>query len=204
MFDYELLKRANKRFNFRNGSIGNFFLTGARLFFGSLEAAIFLFSAITGIRESMRVIPVINTNQTATISAVLENGDTLQGQCEISHPPSTGCSARKRIGNPIDLFSPEAALFDNPQIEDYRNGNLVFSKQACQQLSSRIRRIYYMNEFGQEIYPIANAKFFDAIKTKSTLVYSIGSLYTSIIPCLILRGVGAAISQSPSHHECLK
>ncbi|KAI8581080.1 hypothetical protein K450DRAFT_234524 [Umbelopsis ramanniana AG] len=201
MFDYELLKRANKRFNFRNGSIGNFFLTGARLFFGSLEAAIFLFSAITGIKESMRVIPVINTNQTATISAVLENGDTLQGQCEISHPPSTGCSARKRIGNPIDLFSPEAALFDNPPIEDYYNGNLVFSKQACQQLNSRIRRIYYMNEFGQEIYPIANAKFFDAIKSKSTLVYSIGSLYTSIIPCLILRGVGAAISQSSSLNQ---
>ena len=37
-FHFEVLKRAHKRFNFRNGSIGNFFLTGARLFFGSLEA----------------------------------------------------------------------------------------------------------------------------------------------------------------------
>jgi 2-phospho-L-lactate transferase/gluconeogenesis factor (CofD/UPF0052 family) len=201
MFDYELLKRANKRFNFRNGSIGNFFITGARLFFGSLEAAIFLFSAITGIRESLRVIPVINTNQTATISAVLENGDILQGQCEISHPPPSGCAARKRIGNPIDLFSQQAAIFDNPQAENHPNGNLVFSKQDCQQLSSRIQRIYYMNEFGQEIYPIANAKFFDDINSKSTLVYSIGSLYTSIIPCLILRGVGAAISQSSTLHQ---
>ena len=38
MFNFEILKRAYKNFNFRNGSIGNFFLTGARLFFGSLEA----------------------------------------------------------------------------------------------------------------------------------------------------------------------
>jgi len=196
MFDYELLKRANKRFNFRNGSIGNFFLTGARLFFGSLEAAIFLFSAITGISESMRVIPVINTNHGATISAILENGDTLQGQCEISHPSPNTCSTRRRIGNPIDMFSQEH-YFDNPQSENH-NGNLVFSKQECQQLNSRIRRIFYMNEFGQEIYPIANPKLFDGINTKTTLVYSIGSLYTSIIPCLILRGVGAAISQSSS------
>jgi hypothetical protein len=197
MFDYEVLKRANKRFNFRNGSIGNFFLTGARLFFGSLEAAIFLFSAITGITESMRVIPVINTNHNATISAILENGDTLQGQCEISHPSPSACAgkARRRIGNPIDLFS--HSLFDNQQPEN-DNGNLIFSKQECQQLNSRIRRIFYMNEFGQEIYPIANAKFFDGINSKSTLVYSIGSLYTSIIPCLILRGVGAAIAQSSS------
>ncbi|CAM0137776.1 hypothetical protein VKS41_000985 [Umbelopsis sp. WA50703] len=203
MFDYEVLKRANKRFNFRNGSIGNFVLTGARLFFGSLEAAIFLFSAITGISESKRVIPVINTNHNATISATLENGDTLQGQCEISHPSATSCAARKRLENPIDFFSQQAVFEDNYSLES-DSGNLVFSKAECQQLKSRIHRIYYNNEFGQEIYPIANAKFFDGINSKATLVYSIGSLYTSIIPCLILRGVGAAISQSSSlQHKIL-
>jgi hypothetical protein len=68
-FNSEILKRAHKHFNFRNGSIGNFFLTGARLFFGSLEAAIFLFSAITGIRETS-VVPVINTNHTAAIAGI--------------------------------------------------------------------------------------------------------------------------------------
>jgi 2-phospho-L-lactate transferase/gluconeogenesis factor (CofD/UPF0052 family) len=186
MFDYEVLKRANKRFNFRNGSIGNFVLTGARLFFGSLEAAIFLFSAITGISESKRVIPVINTNHNATISATLENGDTLQGQCEISHPSATSCAARKRLENPIDFFSQQAVFEDNYSLES-DSGNLVFSKAECQQLKSRIHRIYYNNEFGQEIYPIANAKFFDGINSKATLVYSIGSLYTSIMPYIAWR-----------------
>jgi hypothetical protein len=68
-FNSEILKRAHKHFNFRNGSIGNFFLTGARLFFGSLEAAIFLFSAITGIRDTS-VVPIINTNHTAAIAGI--------------------------------------------------------------------------------------------------------------------------------------
>ena len=31
-----------------------------------------------------------------------------------------------------------------------------------------------------------------------TLIYSIGSLYTSIVPCLILRGVGKSIADSPT------
>ncbi|KAF9944521.1 hypothetical protein BGZ65_011921, partial [Modicella reniformis] len=82
----EILKRAHKRFSFANGSIGNFFLTGARMFFGSLESAIFLFSAITGITEPTRVIPVINTNHGIAIAALLMNGNTILGQCAISHP----------------------------------------------------------------------------------------------------------------------
>ncbi|KAI8582294.1 hypothetical protein K450DRAFT_228281 [Umbelopsis ramanniana AG] len=198
MFDYEILKRSHKRFNFRNGSIGNFFLTGARLFFGSLEAAIFLFSAITGINEPTSVIPVINTNHTASIAAILENGETLKGQCEISHPAPLSEKKQKPL-NPIDAFSklafPGSPIFEsNPQFND----NLVFSKTLEEKLHARIARIYYMNEFGQEIYPIPSPKVLKHLSTKNVLVFSIGSLYTSIVPCLILRGVGNAIAQSPS------
>lgn len=80
LFNFEILKRAHKQFSFRNGSIGNFFLSGARQFLGSLEAAIFLFQAITGIEEPTAVVPVINTNHTAAIAAQLLNGDILRGQ----------------------------------------------------------------------------------------------------------------------------
>jgi hypothetical protein len=64
-------------------------LTGARLFFGSLEAAIFLFSAITAIRDT-NVVPVINTNHTAAIagksnhSVLIEQINSLVFFC--SHP----------------------------------------------------------------------------------------------------------------------
>ena len=205
LFNFEILKRAHKHFNFRNGSIGNFFLTGARLFFGSLEAAIFLFSSITAIREPTHVLPVINTNHTAAIAALLEDGHTLRGQCEISHPGQHQTSTKSM--NPIDAFS-KLALPQSPMLEhneqQSRNGNLFFSKCTEEKLSSAIARIYYMNEYGQEIYPLPNPKILDHLNTRTDLVYSIGSLYTSILPCLILRKVGHAIAHSPSlRHKIL-
>ncbi|ORX53597.1 UPF0052-domain-containing protein [Hesseltinella vesiculosa] len=201
-FNSEILKRAHKQFNFRNGSIGNFFLTGARLFFGSLEAAIFLFSAITGIREPTYVLPCINTNHSAAIAAILENGQILRGQCEISHPGLNSDKHCKSV-NPIDAFSKLAMPNSPVQTEDesfdrIRNDNLVFSKTADDKLDSAIRRIYYMNEYGQEIYPLPNPKVISHLNQRDFLVYSIGSLYTSLLPNLILRRVGAAISHSPS------
>jgi 2-phospho-L-lactate transferase/gluconeogenesis factor (CofD/UPF0052 family) len=196
-FNFEILKRAHKHFNFRNGSIGNFFLTGARLFFGSLEAAIFLFSSITAIREPTCVLPVINTNHTAAIAALLEDGHTLRGQCEISHPGQK--TPHSKFVNPIDAFS-KLALPNSPLLgnEEEINGNLIFSKATEDTLSAPIRRIYYMNEYGQEIYPLPNPKVLDHLSRRTHLVYSIGSLYTSILPCLILRKVGHAIAQSRS------
>ncbi|CEG68446.1 hypothetical protein RMATCC62417_04705 [Rhizopus microsporus] len=198
-FNCEILKRAHKHFNFRNGSIGNFFLTGARLFFGSLEAAIFLFSSITAIRQPTCVVPVINTNHTAAIAALLEDGHILRGQCEISHPGYR--QSRNKTMNPIDAFSklalPSSPIVGNDE-EDEINGNLIFSKSTEEQLSAPISRIYYMNEYGQEIYPLPNPKVLDHLNTRTELVYSIGSLYTSILPCLILRKIGHAIANSPS------
>ncbi|KAG2228042.1 hypothetical protein INT45_012066 [Circinella minor] len=213
-FHFEVLKRAHKRFNFRNGSIGNFFLTGARLFFGSLEAALFLFSAITGISERTTVVPVINTNHTATIAAKLINGDTLAGQNEISHPPAKkgllhngvrpatpGC--RWTRFNPIDAFSHLALDNEDDQQAPLSpdiggsTGNLFFSKDVVhEKLASRIERLYYINQYGQEIYPFPNPKVISHMSTKETLIYSIGSLYTSIVPCLILRDVGNSIARS--------
>ncbi|ORZ03245.1 hypothetical protein BCR43DRAFT_431096 [Syncephalastrum racemosum] len=197
LFNFEILKRAHKQFSFRNGSIGNFFLSGARQFLGSLEAAIFLFQAITGIEEPTAVVPVINTNHTAAIAAQLLNGDILRGQCEISHPgPSTTLA---RTINPIDALS-RLALPNSPEAitsPEVRNGNLFFDTNNHTELSSPIRRIYYMNEYGQEIFPLPNPKVLHHLGERGdTLIYSIGSLYTSIVPCLILRGVGRAIANA--------
>lgn len=54
--------------------------------FGSLPSAIFLFKSVASVAPGTHVIPVINTNQTVTIAAELENGETIVGQCAISHP----------------------------------------------------------------------------------------------------------------------
>ncbi|KAF9586331.1 hypothetical protein BGW38_006813 [Lunasporangiospora selenospora] len=262
----EILKRAHKKFSFANGSIGNFFLTGARMFFGSLESAIFLFAAITGITEPTRVIPVINTNHGIAIAASLKNGHTILGQCAISHPAlaaassdgfsgghiraTTSSIATAHAGTPTSAnsgaqatstpthshmqssvsSSPSGAaspassqdlnrsaeldaLLSNSnhpshhhqhQLEDsfstlkLTQSNIHFDKTptSSNSLQSRISRLYYINEYGQEIFPPPNPKLLISLAEMETLVYSIGSLYTSIIPCLILKDVGRCIAES--------
>lgn len=55
--------------------MGNLFLTGARLYTGSFEAAIYLLGSITGVRDNVEVIPAINSNFSYHISAGLQDGN---------------------------------------------------------------------------------------------------------------------------------
>ena len=90
-FESDILHRAHRNFNFRGGSIGNFFLAAMQRFFRSIQSAIFLFSALTDIPSGASgslVLPAINTNKTTTIAARLADNSLLVGQCEISHPPN--------------------------------------------------------------------------------------------------------------------
>lgn len=239
------LRRAHKRFSYRNFSLGNGFLTGARELFGSLPSAIFLFKSIAGVDPSVQVIPVINTNQTVIIAAQLVNGDTLVGQCNISHPtvsPTTVGLSRQRsvvrhgqagpalhvrrdsrtfdtADTPSPLVDARGKPWDegNKKGEDgEQGGNISYTKgQEEIPLEARIERIFYINLYGQvsymlqqvlvsqlnnsqEIFPEPNPDFLDSLSKRDVLVYSCGSLFTSIVPCLTLRGLATAISGSPS------
>lgn len=86
MFERVRLQRISCRFDLRNGSIGNFFFTGARIVLGSLETAIFVYRSVAGIPLETQVIPVLNTSDRLQIAAVLENGEVIIGQDAISHP----------------------------------------------------------------------------------------------------------------------
>lgn len=57
-------------------SIGNFFFTGARMFFQSLDAAIFLFSRVARIHTDSLVLPAICTNDRISLGAELEVSTT--------------------------------------------------------------------------------------------------------------------------------
>lgn len=187
-FESELLKRAHKNFNFVNGSIGNYFLAAAQGFFRSLPSAIFLFSSITN--SQANILPVIVTNHTVTIAAELDNGERLVGQCEISHPvapvaPSINFSK-------ADPWSPEDGL-------EAQRHNVMFEpqrKDSYEPLPSRISKLFYINAYGMEIHPSPNPDYISSLSTHDILVFSCGSLWTSIIPCLSLRGVAAAIARS--------
>ncbi|KAI0668661.1 UPF0052-domain-containing protein [Trametes maxima] len=192
-FESEILKRAHKNFSFVNGSIGNYFLSAAQAFFRSLPSAIFLFSSITN--SQANILPVIVTNHTVTIAAELENGERLVGQCEISHPvrqaPRIDISTESEPGSPVDPLDGTIP----------RSRNVLFQAEGKNQyepLNSRITRLFYINAYGNEIHPSPNPDYIASLSRYDVLVYSCGSLWTSIIPCLALKGVANAIARSRS------
>ncbi|XP_026406927.1 uncharacterized protein YNL011C-like isoform X2 [Papaver somniferum] len=117
----QILRRASELFCFSNGSIGNFFFAGARIFFQSLDAAIFLFSRVSDIPPESLVLPVISTNDRLTLGCELWDGTIIRGQNEISHP-SIGST------QPVD-----------------KKGSSVPA------LPSRIKRIFYMSSEGRNL-----------------------------------------------------
>ncbi|KAL2178054.1 uncharacterized protein P884DRAFT_258950 [Thermothelomyces heterothallicus CBS 202.75] len=198
----EIVKRARPPnvFNFARASVGNMFLAGARLFTGSFESAIYLLSMICSIPASVSVLPAINSNFTHHISAGLRDGTTIAGQVAISHP-----SAPTALPDDTQV-APALTAADHDRIEDanlpgslpaLRRPNISFSKDDEDDLPARIERLWYINPYGHEIAPTANPQVVDALARTDTVVYSIGSLYTSVIPSLVLRRVGQAIGNEP-------
>lgn len=239
LVNLEILKRSRpptSTFDFRSASIGNLFLTGARLFSGSFESAIYLLSALCGIPdEEIKVIPSINSNFSHHIAAELEDGTVIVGQNSISHPsviiekagdanlvarniarsipdnpeahrplPPLGPSSVRAAESGEDLEILQEVEDAHPPftLATLRTNNITFTKAADEldDLPSRISRVHYVNSFGQEILPPANPRAIQALQSAQAIIYSIGSLYTSIVPNLVLRGIGDAMRKS--HATC--
>ncbi|KAL6721634.1 hypothetical protein ACLMJK_000738 [Lecanora helva] len=200
----EILKRTRpptSTFNFQSASIGNLFLTGARLFSGSFESAIYLLAIIGGVDESKTaVLPAIVSNFTHHISAGLEDGSVITGQNAISHPSEpTALNDRTTPHLTSATQYPDATIEDANlpgSLPTLRQPNIAFSKTSEEPLPARIQRIWYINPYGQEMRPLPNPKAVEAISAADAVIYSIGSLYTSIIPSLILQGIGTSISNA--------
>ncbi|KAI5958143.1 hypothetical protein CANMA_004297 [Candida margitis] len=250
----ELLKRSRihqstkRQFRYELASVGNMFLTGVRLFIGSLDSSIELFCKLTDINSNIQVLPCINTNFTYHISALLENGLIITGQSQISHPstsqeypppihktrpptPSDDASRtnyfteaevpineveiskqyhqrRTSIESNVSTFSDseEEESGNVPQYThpELKKSQLHFSKsESIEPLLSPIKRIFYVSPYGEEICPIANGRVSSTITNSDTLIYSIGSLMTSIVPVLVLKGVGKAIATGKCKNKIL-
>ena len=187
-------------FNFRGGSIGNFFFAGARIFFGSLPAAIFLFSKVAGIPSGSRVVPAVLTEDRLVLGAELKDGTRIRGQFNISHPrpkqskETTENEHRQVIKKSSEVASLHASpiqrisyLLNDPTWRKNNKQHIQSSDgdstQQQQQWSSR-----------NEITPEPNPQVLDAISNANCIVYGCGSLFTSVLPSLVLDGVGSAIS----------
>eukprot|EP01113_Clastostelium_recurvatum_P034651 TRINITY_DN4727_c0_g2_i1.p1 TRINITY_DN4727_c0_g2~~TRINITY_DN4727_c0_g2_i1.p1 ORF type:complete len:356 (-),score=34.59 TRINITY_DN4727_c0_g2_i1:69-1136(-) len=178
-FHCEVLKAASLHFEFCYGSVGNFFLTGTRLFFHSLETSLFWFARVSGCHPDSTVLPVLNTNHAVTIGVELENGTRILGQNEISHPVKTTTTTT----------TTSSILGASSQ------HRLQVHKESTDDLESPIKRLFYLNQDKQEILPQCNPTVLKKLQDECAIVYAIGSLWTSIIPCLVLGGVGEAIAQ---------
>jgi len=84
-----------------------------------------------------------------------------------------------------------------------RKQYIAFTKTHTSDLPSRISRIWYINPYGQEIRPSPNSKVIESLDAASAVIYSIGSLYTSLVPCLVLKGVGEKIRNAGARYKIL-
>lgn len=162
-FDAERLHRISSRFEMGNGSVGNFFFSGARLALGSLETAVFMYSSVARIPSTTVVLPVIDCNEQLGLCVELESGDILVGQHAISHPDEIGHVDKK----------------------DYKP------------LSSPIKALFYVDRFQNIISPRPHPEVLKKIAECKGVIYGMGSFWTSIVPSLVLEGVGENISQCP-------
>jgi 2-phospho-L-lactate transferase/gluconeogenesis factor (CofD/UPF0052 family) len=255
-----------ERFAFVNGSIGNFFFAGARMFFRSMEAAIFLYARVSKLPRETMVVPCIECedNERVTINAELMDGTILRGQNDISHPSVDKKSFTKQFHPKDDKVPSVSSLLSKefwtdiiesgefPEIvgkefwggipkstdghervrDALLDGNLSSASELIQSrlvdltlrplsvwdvdkavtataaLDHPIKRVYYAtsggsdsasNEIG-EIFPRANKTMLKQLKNCDAIIYGMGSLYTSIVPNLILREVGETIAR----RECPK
>lgn len=149
------------------------------------------------------VLPAINTNFTHHISVSLANGTIITGQNNISHPSAPTALVSSTTTPSSSGPSSRAETEASDAVEDanlpgslpsLRRPAIEFSKSTEEDLPARIERLWYINPYGQEISLPANSRVNDALSSASCIIYSIGSLFTSIIPSLILRGVGAAVA----------
>jgi hypothetical protein len=63
--------------------------------------------------------------------------------------------------------------------------------------------LWYINPYGQEIRLSANPMVLNALNDAQAIIYSIGSLYTSIVPSLVLKGIGQAIENPAIRYKIL-
>ena len=184
-FHFQLIRQANEGglpFCFSGGSVGNFFFAGARLFFRSLDAAVFLFSRVSGIPANSLVLPIVSTSSRLVLGAELEDGTMLRGQTALSHPTAVGAAA-----------GPDLRVVDKTR-----------GSTSELPLPSRVRRVLYLSTEAtdelHEVFPRVNRQVLERIGTADAVVYGIGSLWSSICPSLVLSGVGEAIAE----RDCAK
>jgi hypothetical protein len=151
------------------------------------------------------VLPAINTNFSHHISVGLANGTTISGQNSISHPSHS--TALDTLFPPTHDEVEEHDLIEDANLPGslptLRKQYIAFSKADEEELPARIERLWYINPYGQEIRLAANPAVLSALSSAQAVIYSIGSLWTSIVPSLVLKGMGEKLASPSIRHKIL-
>jgi len=179
-FHFQLIRTdaaaSSSAFCFAGGSVGNFFFAGTRIFFRSLDAAVFLFSRVSGIPPRSAVLPIVSTNGRLVLGAELEGGGMLRGQSVLSHPAEAGAA------RPCERRTVSKARGSSAELP----------------LPSPVRRVLYLSteetDELHEVFPRVNPMVLGRVATADAIVYGVGSLWSSICPSLVPAGVGEAVA----------
>lgn len=249
-----------ERFDFVNGSIGNFFFAGVRVFFRSMDAAIFLYSRVSRIPDDTRIVPcldMLEDTERINLVAELTDGTIVRGQNEISHPSIDSKKFTKDIvasskspdvmrkafwtavlesgefpeSDPHEVWGglpkssggyksvrtalASGSLIDAAELLKSRFDDIADTPlsvwdvdkvvTAFDPLPSPVKRVFYASSLDPaakniEVQPKPNRTVLNDIADCDAVIYGMGSLYTSIIPNVCLRGMSEAIAKS----ECKK
>lgn len=123
MLPIETPKKVADSFDFRHGSVGNFLLTGCRLFFKSLDAAIFQLVTLLGVPRDTSVIPVIANPSSKKVK-------------QITGSPNEQIYQLYQKNQPLCSFDPSNPSFGLPELDSsltiiaalLRNGNKIIGQ----------------------------------------------------------------------------
>ena len=189
-------KNTEKSFDYRHGSLGNFVFSGARVFFGSLPTAVHWFSRLAGISLDSRVLPIADVGS-ITLAATLLDGSVILGQDAISHPHQSASTFVADGSADSRASSGAATAFEEASYET----TLVDKALSGQEpLPSPVVDLFYVqaeestSNFDR-VALAASPELLELLANASCICYAHGSLLTSIVPLLVVKGLRDAIAK---------
>ena len=191
-------KSTDKSFDYRHGSLGNFVFSGARVFFGSLPTAVHWFSRLAGIPLDSRVLPIADVGS-ITLAATLLDGSVILGQDAISHPHQAASASVADGSADSRASSGAATAFEEATYET----TLVDKASSGQEpLPSPVVDLFYVRAEESSTSPsfdrvalAASPELLELLAHASCICYAHGSLLTSIVPLLVVKGLKDAIAK---------
>ena len=150
-------------------------------------------------------MPAVLTEERLVLGAELKNKVRIRGQYNISHPKpkiSTSLDNESSGHRPVVKSGSFDSKEDILSLHPSPISRITYllrdpTWQRKNQLQSKLTAKSNASDWNDrhEIYPEPNPLVIEALSNANCIVYGCGSLFTSVIPSLVLSGVGKAIAE---------